>query len=35
MQELIESVPVKIIMNDKTPLIGAAYYGAYGEAKNN
>ena len=35
MQELVESIPVKIIMNSKTPLIGAAYYGAYGEAKNN
>lgn len=35
MQDLVESIPVKIIMNDKTPLIGAAFYAAYGEAKNN
>jgi glucokinase len=30
MQELVESVPISVIMNDKTALIGAAYYGAYG-----
>jgi len=31
MGELIERVTVKIIKNDKTPLFGAAYYGAFGE----
>lgn len=30
MGELVQSVPVKIIMNEKTPLLGAAYYGAFG-----
>lgn len=30
MSELVESVPIKIIMNQKTPLLGAAYYGAFG-----
>lgn len=30
MQALVEKVPVKIILNDKTALFGAAYYGAYG-----
>lgn len=31
MQHLLETVPIRIIKNDKTGLIGAAYYGAYGE----
>ncbi|HVB02864.1 MAG TPA: glucokinase [Chitinophagaceae bacterium] len=30
MKELVESVPVKVIMNPKCALLGAAYYGAYG-----
>lgn len=29
MQHLLENVPIRIIKNDKTGLIGAAYYGAY------
>jgi glucokinase len=35
MGELVESVPVKIILNDKTPLLGAAYYGAFGPMSKN
>jgi glucokinase len=31
MQHLLETVPIRIIKNDKTGLIGAAWYGAYGE----
>jgi glucokinase len=31
MQHLLENVPIRIVKNDKTGLIGAAYYGAYGE----
>lgn len=30
MQELVEKVPVRIILNDQSALYGAAYYGAYG-----
>jgi glucokinase len=30
MQHLLEKVPVRIIKNDKTGLIGAAWFGAYG-----
>jgi glucokinase len=30
MQHLQEQVSVRIIKNDKTGLIGAAYFGAYG-----
>src|SRR5579862_1745751 len=30
MQNLVKAVPIKIIANDKTALLGAAYYGAYG-----
>jgi glucokinase len=30
MQHLLENVPIRIIKNDKTGLIGAAYFGAYG-----
>ena len=30
MQHLLEGVPIRIIKNDKTGLLGAAYYGAYG-----
>ncbi|THU38016.1 glucokinase [Niastella caeni] len=29
MQHLLENVPIRIIKNDKTGLIGAGYYGAY------
>jgi glucokinase len=29
MQELVKKVPVKIILNDKAPVIGAGWYGAY------
>lgn len=29
MKPLLEEVPVYVILNSKTPLIGAAYYGAY------
>jgi glucokinase len=29
MKPLLEKVPVYVILNSKTPLIGAAYYGAY------
>jgi glucokinase len=31
MQHLLQEVPIRIIKNDKTGLLGAAYYGAYGE----
>ncbi|NII26866.1 glucokinase [Pseudoflavitalea sp. X16] len=31
MQHLLEGVPIRIIKNDKTGLLGAAFYGAYGE----
>jgi glucokinase len=34
MQDLLNEVPIKIIMNEKTALWGAAYYGAYGAAMN-
>jgi glucokinase len=30
MQHLVKDVPIKIIANDKTALLGAAHYGAYG-----
>ena len=30
MQHLVKKVPIKIILNNKTALLGAAYYGAYG-----
>jgi glucokinase len=30
MQHLVKKTPVKIILNSKTALLGAAYYGAYG-----
>ena len=30
MEDLLKNVPVKIITKDKTALLGAAYYGAYG-----
>jgi glucokinase len=29
MQDLVRKVPVKVILNDKAPLIGAGWYGAY------
>lgn len=31
MQHLLEPVPIRMVTNDKTGLIGAAYYGAYGD----
>lgn len=31
MQHLLEGVPIRIIKNDKTGLLGAAYFGAYGD----
>lgn len=31
MQHLLETVPIRIIKNDRTGLIGAAYYGAFGD----
>ena len=30
MAELLEKVPIKVILNSRAALIGAAYYGAYG-----
>ncbi len=30
MTELLKKVPIKVILNSKAALIGAAYYGAYG-----
>lgn len=30
-ESLVEIVPIKIIMNDKAPMYGAAFYGAYAE----
>lgn len=30
MQQLVKQVPVRIILNDRAALLGAAYYGAYG-----
>lgn len=30
MQHLLENVPVRIIVNQKAPMLGAAYYAAYG-----
>jgi glucokinase len=29
MQELVKKVPVKVILNDKAPMIGAGWYAAY------
>ncbi len=29
MEELVSAIPVKVILNDKTALLGAAYYGAF------
>ncbi len=29
MQALLETVPVYVVLNEKIPLLGAAYYGAY------
>ncbi len=31
MQHLLEQVPMRIIMNQKAPMLGAGYYGAYGK----
>ncbi|RFM30236.1 glucokinase [Deminuibacter soli] len=30
MNDLVEAVPIRVIMNDHAPLFGAAYYGAHG-----
>lgn len=30
MKTLLKSIPVKIVLNDKTPMMGAAYYAAMG-----
>ncbi|PPK99236.1 glucokinase [Parapedobacter indicus] len=30
MKELLEEVPIKVVLNSKAALIGAAYFGAYG-----
>ena len=32
MQALLEEVPLTVVLNDKTALLGAAYYAAYGIA---
>jgi glucokinase len=29
MQDLVKKVPVKVILNDKAPMIGAGWYGSY------
>ena len=29
MQDLIGKVPVKVILNDKAPMIGAGWFGAF------
>ena len=29
MQDLVRKVPVKVILNDKAPMIGAGWFGAY------
>lgn len=34
MQELVKKVPVKVILNDKAPLIGAGWYGAYSRSNH-
>ncbi|MGB5428582.1 glucokinase [Eudoraea sp.] len=28
MNPLLQLMPVQVVLNDKTPLLGAAYYGA-------
>src|SRR5690606_1235655 len=33
MTELLQQVPIKVILNSKAALIGAAYYGAFGVCK--
>lgn len=30
METLLKAIPVKVVLNDKTPMIGAAYYAAMG-----
>jgi glucokinase len=30
MHALLEKVPVRVVLNDKMALMGAAYYGAFG-----
>ncbi len=34
MQDLVKKVPVKIVLNDKMPMIGAGWYGAYNSLSN-
>jgi glucokinase len=29
MQDLVKKVPVKLLLNDKAPMIGAGWYGSY------
>jgi glucokinase len=29
MQDLVKKVPVKVLLNDKAPMIGAGWYGAH------
>jgi glucokinase len=31
MQDLVKKVPVKVILNDKAPMIGAGWFGAYSD----
>lgn len=31
MTDLLEKIPIKVILNSKAALVGAAYYGAYGD----
>lgn len=33
MEDLMQAVPIKIVLNSKTALLGAACYGAYGDGK--
>jgi glucokinase len=33
MENLLKDIPIYLILNSKTALIGAAYYGAYGAAE--
>jgi len=32
MQDLLKKVPVHILLNPKTALLGAGWYGAYGKS---
>ena len=33
LKPLLEQVPIKIILNEKAALLGAAWYAAYGKSK--